>query len=337
MTQKVKAKAARADRSGKSEAKKATAKAPEKATVKAAEKAVASARPTARAGGEDTSRGAAARKARRPSAQLAARLNSALEFEGDVVARLRMVGKAVGGRITFSTSLGLEDQALLHALAESGVPVDVFTLDTGRHFPETLDVLDRSNLKYGRRVEPIRLVFPDALETEELVTRDGVFGFRASVEQRKACCDVRKVRPLNRSLSGAAVWLTGLRRAQSAGRASVPFAEYDDKLDLLKINPLADWSLEWLDAYVEQHRVPVNELHSKGYPSIGCQPCTRAIEEWEDIRAGRWWWENEDGKECGLHSPNRPKATAIDVSKPNAPILTVNGKPKQIQGQGTQA
>ncbi|MEL7047965.1 MAG: phosphoadenylyl-sulfate reductase [Pseudomonadota bacterium] len=256
-------------------------------------------------------------------------LDGALAQEGDVVARLRILAKVIPGRLAFSTSLGLEDQALLHALSDSGIDVDVFTLDTGRHFPETLDTLDRSALRYKRKVGPIRVVFPDAAETEALVARDGILGFRGSIEARKACCNVRKVQPLNKALAGASAWLTGLRREQSAGRGSVPFAEYDAGLDLVKVNPLADWSLDWLEAYIAEHSVPVNELHSQGYPSIGCQPCTRAIEPGEDIRAGRWWWENEDGKECGLHAPESAKSTA-----PNAPVITTNGRKAEKEGAG---
>ncbi|MEO1206818.1 MAG: phosphoadenylyl-sulfate reductase [Pseudomonadota bacterium] len=265
--------------------------------------------------------------------RLAQTLDAALEQEGDIVTRLRMIAKAVPGRIAFSTSLGLEDQALLHALGESAIDVDVFTLDTGRHFPETLDLLDRSNMRYRRTVGAIRVVAPDAAETEVLISRDGVMGFRASVEARKACCDVRKVRPLNRSLEGAAVWLTGLRRSQSAGRRSVGFAEYDPSFQLIKVNPLADWSLDWLEAYVGQHSVPVNALHEKGYPSIGCQPCTRATQPGEEIRAGRWWWENEDGKECGLHVPVRDAGRSTGDG-PNAPVVTTNKRKTETEGAG---
>ena len=216
--------------------------------------------------------------------------------------RLREIARSIKGRITFSTSLGLEDQAILHAIATSGVPIDVFTLDTGRHFPETLETLAASEQRYGIR---IHVVAPDAKEVEELVARDGVFGFRLAVENRKACCEVRKVRPLKRALAGAAGWVTGLRRDQSAERAAVPFAAWDADNQLVKVNPIADWTLDRLEAYVAENKVPLNPLHAKGYPSIGCQPCTRAVLPGEDIRAGRWWWENEDGKECGLH--NRPR------------------------------
>lgn len=221
--------------------------------------------------------------------------------------RILAISSALPGRIAFSTSLGIEDQAVFDAIARSKAPVDVFTLDTGRHFPETLETLQESELRYGLR---IRVVVPDAREVEELVARDGIFGFRLAVENRKACCDVRKVRPLRRALEGAAGWITGLRREQSAERATVPFAAWDGEHQLVKVNPIADWSLERLEAYIAEHKVPVNPLHAKGFPSIGCQPCTRAIRPGEDIRAGRWWWENEDGKECGLHNRPRHKEAA---------------------------
>lgn len=234
---------------------------------------------------------------------LAARLDQELAGLPSLESRLAAIAKAIPGRIAFSTSLGIEDQAVLHAIAASGTKVDVFTLDTGRHFPETLETLEASELRYGRK---IRVVFPEAADVEALVARDGIMGFRTSIEARKACCDVRKVRPLNKALAGASAWITGLRRDQSAGRAAVPFAAWDSALSLMKLNPIADWTLEVLEAYIAGHNVPVNPLHAQGFPSIGCQPCTRAIRPGEDIRAGRWWWENEDGKECGLH--NRPKS-----------------------------
>jgi phosphoadenosine phosphosulfate reductase len=221
--------------------------------------------------------------------------------------RLLEIARSVPGRVTFSTSLGIEDQAVLNAIAASRAKIDVFTLDTGRHFPETLDTLEASQNRYGI---DIRVMFPDAREVEELVARDGIYGFRLAVENRKACCDVRKVRPLKRALEGAKGWVTGLRREQSVGRAHVPFASWDAENALFKFNPMADWSLEKLEAYVAEHNVPVNPLHARGFPSIGCQPCTRAIKPGEDIRAGRWWWENEDGKECGLHNRPRQKEVA---------------------------
>jgi len=225
-------------------------------------------------------------------------LCSALGAVDSLEGRIALVARAGPGRIVFSTSLGLEDQALLHAIAASGANIAIFTLDTGRHFAETLDTLDRSERRYGLG---IRVVAPDAGELEELVARDGVLGFRLSPDARKACCEVRKVRPLRRWLSGAAIWITGLRRGQSAHRREIPFAESDPLHGLVKVHPLADWSLERLNAYVAANEIPINPLHARGFPSIGCQPCTRAIRPGEHPRAGRWWWECEDGKECGLH------------------------------------
>jgi phosphoadenosine phosphosulfate reductase len=233
---------------------------------------------------------------------LAAALDEVLAAAPTLDERLRIIAGAIEGRVAFSTSLGIEDQAVFAAIAGSGVEVDVFTLDTGRHFAETLETLAATEAHYGRR---IRVVFPDAGEVEALVARDGIMGFRLAVENRKACCDIRKVRPLNRALAGAAGWITGLRRSQSSDRADIPFAAWDGAHDLIKLNPIADWSLAMLEDFVATNEVPVNPLHAQGFPSIGCQPCTRAIRPGEDIRAGRWWWENEDGKECGLH--NRPK------------------------------
>lgn len=236
-------------------------------------------------------------------------LGNRLREGSDLAGRVADIARAVPGRVAFSTSLGLEDQAILHAIAESGAGVDVFTLDTGRLFPETLDTLAATERRYGLR---IRVLSPDASAVEDLVGRDGVLGFRLSLESRKACCDVRKVRPLRRALAHAAAWITGLRRGQSAGRAEVPFAAWDDDFQLIKVNPIADWGTEQLEAYVRANDIPVNPLHARGFPSIGCQPCTRAIRPGEDIRAGRWWWENEDGKECGLHArePGRAGASA---------------------------
>ncbi|KAB2915066.1 MAG: phosphoadenylyl-sulfate reductase [Hyphomicrobiaceae bacterium] len=237
------------------------------------------------------------------AAKVAERL-AGLARLADRVAEIR---RLIRGTITFSTSLGLEDQAILHAIAEAGSDIDMFMLDTGRLFPETLEALQRSEQRYGVR---IRVLAPAADELEQLVARDGAFGFRLSLENRKACCEVRKVRPLKRALKGAAGWITGLRRGQSSGRAQVPFAAWDGEHGLIKLNPIADWSAEQLDAYIAANDIPVNALHARGFPSIGCQPCTRAIRPGEDIRAGRWWWESEDGKECGLHAAARTRAEA---------------------------
>ncbi len=242
------------------------------------------------------------------AAAAAAALARRLAALDSLQARIAEIRASVTGKIAFSTSLGLEDQAILAAIAGSGADIDIFTLDTGRHFPETLDTIDRSEQRFGLR---IRVVAPDAAELEALVARDGVFGFRLSVDARKACCHVRKVLPLRRALGGAQGWITGLRRSQSQGRSSVPFAEWDRDHGLTKFNPLADWSLEQLNDYITANDVPVNALHARGFPSIGCQPCTRPVKPGEEARSGRWWWEQADGKECGLHNnPNRPRAEA---------------------------
>jgi phosphoadenosine phosphosulfate reductase len=246
------------------------------------------------------------------SRRAALALDAALAATDDLVSRIKVVSDSIEGRIAFSTSLGLEDQAILHAIAKSGIMksgagVDVFTLDTGRLFPEVLETVELSELRFRTR---IRLVAPDAQEVEELVARDGVYGFRQSVENRKTCCEVRKVRPLNRALEGAQGWITGLRREHSDARAEVPLAEWDQDRGLIKANPVADWSTEQLMNYIAANNVPVNPLHARGFVSIGCAPCTRAVQPGENPRAGRWWWENEGEKECGLHVAENGKEKA---------------------------
>jgi len=232
------------------------------------------------------------------SEKTALKLNKILSETDDLIARIKEIAGAIEGRVAFSSSLGLEDQAILHAVAKSGADIDVFTLDTGRLFPEVLETIELSELRFRTR---IRLVVPDADEVEELVARDGVYGFRQSIDNRKSCCEIRKVRPLNRALEGAQGWITGLRREHSDARAGVPLAAWDAEHGLIKINPVADWTTETLMDYLKAHDVPVNPLHEKGFVSIGCAPCTRAVKPGEDPRAGRWWWETEDKKECGLH------------------------------------
>jgi phosphoadenosine phosphosulfate reductase len=232
------------------------------------------------------------------SKRAAEELNSRLQGIESLAERIAEVHRSIEGRIAFSTSLGLDDQAILNAIAEARAGIDIFTLDTGRLFPEVLETVELSEIRYRLR---IRLVAPEAAEVEALVGRDGVFGFRNSVENRKACCEVRKVRPLNRELEGAQGWITGVRREHSDDRADVPLAEWDEARGLIKVNPIADWSNEELTAYIAANNIPVNPLHAHGFISIGCQPCTRAVQSGEHPRAGRWWWENEEKKECGLH------------------------------------
>ena len=234
-------------------------------------------------------------------------LNARLGGIGNLAERITEVRRSLEGRIAFSTSLGLDDQAILNAIAQSGADIDIFTLDTGRLFPEVLETVELSEIRYGLR---IRLVTPEASEVEALVARDGVFGFRNSVENRKGCCEVRKVRPLNRELKGAQGWITGVRREHSEDRVDVELASWDEERGLLKVNPIADWSTQELTAYIAENNVPVNPLHARGFISIGCQPCTRSVQPGEHPRAGRWWWENEEKKECGLHMNTRREGKA---------------------------
>jgi phosphoadenosine phosphosulfate reductase len=237
-------------------------------------------------------------------------LASALAEATDLNARLHEVCAAIPGRIVFTTSFGLEDQALAHAIFTADLRIDIVTLDTGRLFPETYDLWADTETRYGRR---ILAYAPHAEALESLVSAQGINGFRNSVEARQACCAVRKVHPLGRALAGAAGWVTGLRAQQSAQRAAIPFAAPDERYGLIKINPLADWNRADLVAYLARHGVPYNPLHDRGFPSIGCAPCTRAIQAGEPERAGRWWWENETKKECGLHL--RPAASAANYAE----------------------
>jgi phosphoadenosine phosphosulfate reductase len=218
----------------------------------------------------------------------------------DLPDRLALLPKHIDGRLVFTTSFGLEDQAITHAIFASGLDlyVELVTLDTGRLFPETYDLWAQTEERYGRR---ITAVSPDRSAVENFVAQHGINGFRQSLDARKACCGIRKVEPLGRALAGAAAWITGLRAEQSSFRAAVPLAEQDRTYGLIKVNPLADWSRQDLVRYVVDNAIPYNPLHDRGYPSIGCAPCTRALRLGEPERAGRWWWENEAKKECGLH------------------------------------
>ena len=212
--------------------------------------------------------------------------------------RLLSLAKLSPDGLVCSTSLGLEDQVLTDMIARLGLPVRFVTLDTGLLCQETHDLIDRTRARYKIGIE---VYYPDAAQISAMVNARGMNSFYESVEFRKECCQIRKVEPLRRALQGARVWITGLRAAQSTFRQTLPIVEWDEAWGLIKVNPLADWSLEQLQAYCVRHLVPINALHEKGYPSIGCAPCTRAIQPGEDIRAGRWWWEQSQ-KECGLHT-----------------------------------
>lgn len=206
-------------------------------------------------------------------------------------------------KVIFSTSFGQEDQVITAIIAKSEIPVFIFTLDTGRLFQETYDVFHRTVKKY--KVD-IKTYFPEASAVENLLNKKGPNSFYESVENRKECCFIRKVVPLTKALKGNTVWITGLRAEQSDNRNNLAFFEYDANFDIIKFNPLLKWTLAEVQKYIDDNNVPQNALHKKGFVSIGCAPCTRAIVEGEDIRAGRWSWESSH-KECGLHGANTNK------------------------------
>ena len=202
------------------------------------------------------------------------------------------------GKIALSTSLGLEDQVLTQMVSTINSDTKIFTLDTGRLFPETYDLISRSSNRYKINIQ---VYFPDAGEVEHMVSEKGINLFFENVANRQLCCHVRKLKPLSRALEGLDAWITGLRREQSITRNDLKMIEWDEINDLIKINPLINWSEQEVLDYIDVNNIPSNPLHKKGFASIGCQPCTRTIEPGEDIRAGRWWWENPETKECGLH------------------------------------
>jgi phosphoadenosine phosphosulfate reductase len=218
----------------------------------------------------------------------------------DLGQRLSSVRDTIRGRIVFTTSFGIEDQAIAHTIFRQGLAVEVVTLDTGRLFPETYELWARTERRYRRRIPAF---YPNRVALEGLVARQGINGFYSGVENRRACCAVRKVDPLRRALSGAAAWITGVRADQSDERTGTSFAGADPTHQLVKVNPLFDWTREQVVAFVRDRDVPYNSLHDKGFLSIGCAPCTRAVTAGESERSGRWWWEREGEKECGLHVP----------------------------------
>ena len=198
----------------------------------------------------------------------------------------------------FASSLAAEDMVLTDMILRAKLQIRVFTLETGRLHKETLDVLDRIKETYNYEVALYR---PDPAAVDAYVQQNGLNAFYDSVEMRKDCCRIRKIEPLNRALAGNKAWITGQRRTQSTTRAALDVQEQDEAHGMVKFNPLADWSEDDVWHYIRSNKVPYNLLHDKGYPSIGCEPCTRSIQPGEDVRAGRWWWENPESKECGLH------------------------------------
>lgn len=202
------------------------------------------------------------------------------------------------GRIVLSSSLGAEDQVLTDMVVKIAPETRVFTLDTGRLFYETYELIEKTCLRYKIKME---VYSPNSEQVGAMVAQKGINLFYHSIENRKECCNIRKIVPLKRAFNGAEVWICGLRKDQSVTRMETQMVEWDDANGMIKLNPLIDWTEKQVWDYIKENGVPYNTLHDKGYPSIGCQPCTREIFPGEDIRAGRWWWENADSKECGLH------------------------------------
>ncbi|MCX6306522.1 MAG: phosphoadenylyl-sulfate reductase [Bacteroidetes bacterium] len=211
---------------------------------------------------------------------------------------LRWFATNFPAKVAFSTSLGAEDQVITQMLSGIDIPVKMFTLDTGRLFQETYDLLDLSQKKYSVCID---VYFPDTAAVENMVQSKGINLFYETIENRQLCCHIRKIEPLKRALAGMDVWITGMRNDQSVTRAQAALVEWDPVYEIIKINPLIRWTSESVWEYINTWKIPVNELHAKGYPSIGCLPCTRAVEPGEDVRSGRWWWELPEFKECGLH------------------------------------
>jgi phosphoadenosine phosphosulfate reductase len=227
----------------------------------------------------------------------------------DIAQQLAYLVQRYPGEIVFSTSFGMEDQALTQIIAANKFPVKIFTLDTGRLFAETYTTWSRTVEKYGIIISTF---YPETERIEKFVSENGPNSFYDSVENRKQCCNIRKVEPLQRALRGNKIWITGIRAEQSNNRNDMPQAEWDAVNQILKFHPLRDWTWGQVNQYISKNDVPYNPLHDRGFVSIGCAPCTRAIKPGEDFRAGRWWWEDSSKKECGLHlhaeaSESKPK------------------------------
>ncbi len=211
---------------------------------------------------------------------------------------LKLLEEAFPAKLTFSTSFSMEDQVITDFIGRHKTPVALFTLDTGRLFPETYSTWSRTLERYALTIDAY---YPNAEKIQEFVRTYGPNSFYQSVDNRKQCCHIRKVEQLKRALAGKAVWITGLRAEHSPNRSDMQILEWDEANQVLKYNPLLHWTTEAVWAYINEHNVPYNSLHDKGFVSIGCAPCTRAVRAGEDFRAGRWWWEDQSKKECGLH------------------------------------
>jgi len=212
--------------------------------------------------------------------------------------QLKILSDRFPGKILFTTSFGIEDQVITQIIFDNDLPIEVATLDTGRLFPETFKVFNETVKKYQKK---IALYFPDYFAVEKMVTEKGPYSFYYSKENRLECCRLRKVVPLNRALQGKECWISGIRADQSDNRSQMNWIEYDKDKKLIKYYPLFSWSYDEVKKYIKDKNIPYNILHDKGFMSIGCEPCTRAVKNWEDFRAGRWWWETDGEKECGCH------------------------------------
>lgn len=215
------------------------------------------------------------------------------------VEQLKKLVSIFEGKIVFSTSFGWEDQAVTHMIFANHIPIKVFTLETGRLFPETYYVWNRTLEIYQK---PIYAYYPNTQAVQEMVSKKGPSSFYESIENRKECCYIRKIEPLKRALEGNKMWITGIRAEQSANREDMSNVEFDQGNNIFKFHPIFNWPLDELKAYIKANNIVYNPLHDKGFPSIGCQPCTRAVMPGDDFRAGRWWWEDQSKKECGLHA-----------------------------------
>lgn len=229
-----------------------------------------------------------------------------------ILEQLQFMADKFSGKIAFSTSFGQEDQVITDLIFRNKVAIKVFTLDTGRFFEETYKVWDTTLEKYN---ETIHVYYPDNVEIEQMVSEKGPYSFYESIENRKECCNIRKVHPLKNALADIDLWITGLRAEQSQARTELEYFSFDESFDVTKFNPLKDWTLTKVTDYLKEFNVPYNTLHDKGFISIGCSPCTRAIKEGEDIRAGRWWWEDKSKKECGLHDTGDTDKQIIEIKK----------------------
>ena len=212
--------------------------------------------------------------------------------------QFQIVNEIFGKDAVLSTSFQLEDQVLTHLVFEQWLDIQVFTIDTGRQFEEVYKTMNKTIKRYKKSIQ---VYYPDTQAVEKLVTEKGPYSFYESVENRKECCYIRKVVPLNRALDGKKLWITGLRHEQSSTRKDLAIIEWDDKHNIIKFNPLINWTLQQVRDFITKNNIPYNVMQDNGFPSVGCAPCTRAVRPGEDLRAGRWWWENNTKKECGLH------------------------------------